>query len=200
LPTTYLFDRATNGFYPTRFAPFRACQTSFAMSACLRSLTTRPTRQASLRRRASMACSATPSAVAPLAAALLIAASPLVELRAAAAGLPPNTEAEKVLCDATCSAGLEQRAPLETSPSGLSWRDIVVGDGVVPEIGFQVVVDYVAMTDTLRIFDNSLERGKARAMRWHGSRAITPLLSRAHSSRTTSEWCRTPQTPPSSLA
>ena len=47
-----------------------------------------------------------------------------------------------------------------TLPSGLVYKEIVEGQGPSPIPGFQVVVNYVAMTPELRIFDNSLEKGK----------------------------------------
>ena len=34
------------------------------------------------------------------------------------------------------------------------------GAGPNPPLGYQIVVDYVAMTPDLRVFDNSLEKGK----------------------------------------
>ena len=45
---------------------------------------------------------------------------------------------------------------------------IKVGDGPNPEIGFQVVVDYIAMNEQGLIFDNSLEKGKPNDIRITG--------------------------------
>ena len=43
---------------------------------------------------------------------------------------------EKRLCDTACTADLE-KVELVTLPSGLQYKDIVVGSGATPEIGFQ---------------------------------------------------------------
>jgi peptidylprolyl isomerase len=55
-----------------------------------------------------------------------------------------------------------------TTPSGLKYKDIKVGDGVQPEPGFQVVVDYIAKNEQGFIFDNSLEKGKPNDVRVTG--------------------------------
>lgn len=54
---------------------------------------------------------------------------------AIAASLPPQDI--KVICDAECSAKLES-APEVSLPSGLKYREIAVGNGPTPPVGFQV--------------------------------------------------------------
>ena len=76
----------------------------------------------------------------------------------------PEEEDVKVLCDATCEKALESKE-MVTTKSGLQYKDIVEGDGVEPPVGFQVVVDYIAMDEKGRVFDNSLEKGKPNDIR-----------------------------------
>ncbi len=54
---------------------------------------------------------------------------------AVADSLPPQTN--KVLCDAECTAKLESVEAV-TLPSGLVYKDIAVGEGPNPPVGFQV--------------------------------------------------------------
>jgi hypothetical protein len=49
----------------------------------------------------------------------------------------PEEEVTKLICDAACETTIND-AELVTTQSGLQYRDIKVGDGVQPEIGFQV--------------------------------------------------------------
>uniref|UniRef100_A0A0F7CZ27 peptidylprolyl isomerase n=1 Tax=Erodium foetidum TaxID=337372 RepID=A0A0F7CZ27_9ROSI len=72
------------------------------------------------------------------------------------AGLPP--EEKPRLCDATCEKELEN-VPMVTTESGLQYKDIVVGSGPSPPVGFQVAANYVAMVPSGQIFDSSLEKG-----------------------------------------
>ena len=83
----------------------------------------------------------------------------------AANGLPD--EEVKVLCDAECVESLDS-IEMVTTPSGLQYKDIIVGDGEMPPIGFQVVADYVAMNEKGLIFDNSVEKGKPNDIRLTG--------------------------------
>uniref|UniRef100_A0A453RPV6 Uncharacterized protein n=1 Tax=Aegilops tauschii subsp. strangulata TaxID=200361 RepID=A0A453RPV6_AEGTS len=57
-------------------------------------------------------------------------------LDAVAGGLPP--EEKPKLCDAACEAELEN-LPMVTTESGLQYKDIKVGQGPSPPIGFQVL-------------------------------------------------------------
>ena len=82
---------------------------------------------------------------------------------ASADSLPDEVDV-KVLCDAACERALEE-TEMVTTKSGLRYKDIVVGDGVEPPVGFQVVVDYIAMDDKGRVFDNSLDKGKPNDIR-----------------------------------
>eukprot|EP00882_Tetradesmus_deserticola_P012940 GHRQ01013716.1.p1 GENE.GHRQ01013716.1~~GHRQ01013716.1.p1 ORF type:complete len:212 (+),score=96.74 GHRQ01013716.1:407-1042(+) len=67
-------------------------------------------------------------------------------------------EEGQVLCDASCVSKLDSM-PAVTTPSGLQYKDIVVGTGPQPIKGYQVVVNYIAMNSQGREFENSL--GKA---------------------------------------
>ena len=87
----------------------------------------------------------------------------LVSGRAMADSLPEEAET-KLLCDAACEKTLEGK-DFESTASGLRYKDVVVGAGEAPPVGFQVVVDYVAMDEKGRIFDNSLEKGKPNDVR-----------------------------------
>jgi peptidylprolyl isomerase len=80
--------------------------------------------------------------------------------------LPEETDV-KLICDSACEAALVD-AELVTTPSGLKYKDIKVGDGMQPEPGFQVVVDYIAKNEQGFIFDNSLEKGKPNDVRVTG--------------------------------
>ena len=79
----------------------------------------------------------------------------------------PEEEPTRLLCDASCEAALAD-VELVTTKSGLQYKDIVVGDGVQPEVGFQCVVDYIAKNEKGQIFDNSLEKGKPNDIRVTG--------------------------------
>ena len=96
--------------------------------------------------------------------ALSLALSP-TSAALAANGLPD--EELKVLCDAECVKSLDS-IEMVTTPSGLQYKDIIVGDGEMPPIGFQVVADYVAMNEKGLIFDNSVEKGKPNDIRLTG--------------------------------
>ncbi|GIL62800.1 hypothetical protein Vafri_16969, partial [Volvox africanus] len=91
---------------------------------------------------------------------------------ALAAALPPQDI--KVLCDAECSAALESVEAI-TLPSGLKYKDIILGSGPSPPVGFQVVANYVAMTPNLRVFDSSLEKGKPYDIRVGAGQVIKGL-------------------------
>ncbi|KAL8487336.1 hypothetical protein ACS0TY_023855 [Phlomoides rotata] len=73
-----------------------------------------------------------------------------------AAGLPP--EEKPKLCDDACEKELEN-VPIVTTQSGLQFKDIKVGAGPSPPVGFQVAANYVAMVPSGQIFDSSLEKG-----------------------------------------
>jgi len=98
-----------------------------------------------------------------IAATVAIATSPANAIQM---GLPEE-EVTKLICDAACETTIND-AELVTTQSGLQYRDIKVGDGVQPEIGFQVVVDYIAKNEQGLIFDNSLEKGKPNDIRITG--------------------------------
>jgi peptidylprolyl isomerase len=61
------------------------------------------------------------------------------------------------LCDDACVAKINDSPRVKTA-SGLEYVDVVVGTGPSPPVGYQVTVNYVAMTPALKIFDSSVER------------------------------------------
>ncbi|KAG9145086.1 hypothetical protein Leryth_008886 [Lithospermum erythrorhizon] len=75
---------------------------------------------------------------------------------AEAAGLPPEDKPR--LCDDECVKELEN-VPMVTTESGLQYKDIKIGSGPSPPVGFQVAANYVAMVPSGQIFDSSLEKG-----------------------------------------
>lgn len=111
--------------------------------------------------------------VAAFAAAAFIAGQPLP---VQAAGGNAMAVDYKLLCDAECAAKLESVEAV-TTPSGLQYKDIVVGSGPNPPIGFQVVVNYVAMTPApqLRVFDSSLDKGKPYDVRVGAGQVVKGL-------------------------
>uniref|UniRef100_A0A0E0LXH7 peptidylprolyl isomerase n=1 Tax=Oryza punctata TaxID=4537 RepID=A0A0E0LXH7_ORYPU len=91
---------------------------------------------------------------------------------ALAAGLPP--EEKPKLCDAACEMELEN-VPMVTTESGLQYKDIKVGEGPSPPIGFQVAANYVAMVPNGQIFDSSLEKGQPYIFRVGSGQVIKGL-------------------------
>ncbi|XP_078164775.1 FKBP-like peptidyl-prolyl cis-trans isomerase family protein isoform X2 [Carex rostrata] len=85
-----------------------------------------------------------------------ISAFNLLPFKANGAGLPPEDKPK--LCDESCEKELEN-IPMVTTESGLQYKDIIVGEGPSPPIGFQVAANYVAMVPSGQIFDSSLEKG-----------------------------------------
>lgn len=84
--------------------------------------------------------------------------------------VPPVTE----LCDASCLESLE-KLELVSLPSGLQYRDIVVGKGANPPVGFQVVCNYVALTPEGRVFDSSFEKKQTYDIRVGAGQVIPGL-------------------------
>ncbi|XP_062196639.1 peptidyl-prolyl cis-trans isomerase FKBP16-3, chloroplastic [Phragmites australis] len=89
-----------------------------------------------------------------------------------AAGLPP--EEKPKLCDAACESELEN-VPMVTTETGLQYKDIKVGEGPSPPIGFQVAANYVAMVPNGQIFDSSLEKGRPYIFRVGSGQVIKGL-------------------------
>lgn len=89
-----------------------------------------------------------------------------------AAGLPP--EERPKLCDNACEKELEN-VPMVTTESGLQYKDIKVGQGPSPPIGFQVAAHYVAMVPSGQIFDSSLEKGQPYIFRVGSGQVIKGL-------------------------
>lgn len=117
-----------------------------------------------------------PTRRALLAAASAVAAA-LALAPARATSLPDDNKPPPSLCDAACGAELDKDPSARTTtPSGLQYRDIVVGTGPQPVIGFQVVCDYIAMTPKGKVFANSLEKGTPYDVRV-GSGQIIPGLN-----------------------
>ncbi|XP_065865510.1 peptidyl-prolyl cis-trans isomerase FKBP16-3, chloroplastic [Euphorbia lathyris] len=88
------------------------------------------------------------------------------------AGLPP--EEKPRLCDDICEKELEN-VPMVTTESGLQYKDIKVGRGPSPPIGFQVAANYVAMVPSGQIFDSSLEKGQIYIFRVGSGQVIKGL-------------------------
>ncbi|XP_021907072.1 peptidyl-prolyl cis-trans isomerase FKBP16-3, chloroplastic isoform X2 [Carica papaya] len=88
------------------------------------------------------------------------------------AGLPP--EEKPKLCDDTCEKELEN-VPMVTTESGLQYKDIKVGGGPSPPVGFQVAANYVAMVPSGQIFDSSLEKGQLYIFRVGSGQVIKGL-------------------------
>ncbi|XP_060184577.1 peptidyl-prolyl cis-trans isomerase FKBP16-3, chloroplastic isoform X1 [Lycium barbarum] len=91
---------------------------------------------------------------------------------AEAAGLPP--EEKPKLCDAECEKELEN-VPMVTTESGLQYKDIKVGRGPSPPVGFQVAANYVAMVPSGQIFDSSLEKGRPYIFRVGADQVVKGL-------------------------
>ncbi|KAL7085874.1 hypothetical protein ACP275_14G304500 [Erythranthe tilingii] len=91
---------------------------------------------------------------------------------AEAAGLPP--EEKPKLCDDSCEKELEN-VPMITTESGLQYKDIKVGGGPSPPVGFQVAANYVAMVPSGQIFDSSLEKGQIYIFRVGSGQVIKGL-------------------------
>ncbi|KAL9377487.1 hypothetical protein Peur_028822 [Populus x canadensis] len=91
---------------------------------------------------------------------------------AKAAGLPPEDKPR--LCDENCEKELEN-VPIVTTESGLQFKDIKVGQGPSPPVGFQVAANYVAMVPSGQIFDSSLEKGQLYIFRVGSDQVIKGL-------------------------
>jgi peptidylprolyl isomerase len=143
---------------PTSALPARAARASARRSAVVaRAGASEPRRAES--RRESLAKGAALAAFAAMVQTTNVGA-------ALADRLPEETDV-KLICDSACEAALVDVETV-TTPSGLKYKDIKVGDGVQPEPGFQVVVDYIAKNEQGFIFDNSLEKGKPNDVRVTG--------------------------------
>ncbi|KAJ8774788.1 hypothetical protein K2173_017234 [Erythroxylum novogranatense] len=93
-------------------------------------------------------------------------------LNAGGAGLPPEEKAK--LCDETCEKELEN-VPMVTTETGLQYKDIKVGVGPSPPVGFQVAANYVAMVPSGQIFDSSLEKRQIYIFRVGSGQVIKGL-------------------------
>ncbi|XP_057490913.1 peptidyl-prolyl cis-trans isomerase FKBP16-3, chloroplastic [Actinidia eriantha] len=91
---------------------------------------------------------------------------------AGGAGLPPEDKPK--LCNDACEKELEN-VPMVTTESGLQYKDIKVGVGPSPPIGFQVAANYVAMVPSGQIFDSSLEKGQLYIFRVGSGQVIKGL-------------------------
>ncbi|ERN20346.1 peptidyl-prolyl cis-trans isomerase FKBP16-3, chloroplastic [Amborella trichopoda] len=88
------------------------------------------------------------------------------------AALPP--EQKPRLCDEACEKELEN-VPMVTTESGLQYKDIKIGNGPNPPVGFQVAANYVAMVSSGQIFDSSLEKGQPYIFRVGSGQVIKGL-------------------------
>ncbi|XP_020087760.1 peptidyl-prolyl cis-trans isomerase FKBP16-3, chloroplastic [Ananas comosus] len=87
-------------------------------------------------------------------------------------GLPPVEKPR--LCDDACEKELEN-VPMVTTETGLQYKDIKVGEGPSPPVGFQVAANYVAMLPSGQIFDSSLEKGQPYIFRVGSGQVIKGL-------------------------
>jgi peptidylprolyl isomerase len=85
----------------------------------------------------------------------------------------PQTEPAK-LCDVDCEKELENM-PTTTTASGLQYKEIEVGKGPTPPVGFQVAAHYVAMVPSGKVFDSSLDKGVPYMFRVGASQVIKGL-------------------------
>ncbi|KAB2600274.1 peptidyl-prolyl cis-trans isomerase FKBP16-3 [Pyrus ussuriensis x Pyrus communis] len=94
---------------------------------------------------------------------LLFGVSSLVTgtFEAEGAGLP--REEKPRLCDNSCEKELE------------NYKDIKVGQGPSPPVGFQIAANYVAMVPSGQIFDSSLEKGQVHIFRVGSGQVIKGL-------------------------
>ncbi|GFP96319.1 peptidyl-prolyl cis-trans isomerase fkbp16-3 chloroplastic [Phtheirospermum japonicum] len=76
--------------------------------------------------------------------------------------------------DDACEKELEN-VPMVTTESGLQYKDIKVGSGPSPPVGFQVAANYVAMVPSGQIFDSSLEKGQFYIFRVGAGQVIKGL-------------------------
>lgn len=96
-----------------------------------------------------------------IAAAAAAAAAVVVSTQPAAAISLPD-QGVKLLCDASCEVELSSVKAV-TTPSGLAYKDVIVGEGATPIPGDQVTVNVVGSIDLKdgqgkRVFENSLDR------------------------------------------
>ncbi|XP_076943079.1 peptidyl-prolyl cis-trans isomerase FKBP16-3, chloroplastic-like isoform X2 [Bidens hawaiensis] len=91
---------------------------------------------------------------------------------AESAGLPPQ-EIPK-LCDESCEKELEN-IPMVTTESGLQYKDIKVGSGPSPPVGYQVAANYVAMVPSGQVFDSSLEKRQVYIFRVGSGQVVKGL-------------------------
>ncbi|GER34148.1 peptidyl-prolyl cis-trans isomerase [Striga asiatica] len=68
-----------------------------------------------------------------------------------------------------------EAVPMVTTESGLQYKDINVGNGPSPPVGFQVAANYVAMVPSGQIFDSSLEKGQLYIFRVGSGQVIKGL-------------------------
>jgi hypothetical protein len=90
--------------------------------------------------------------------------APLAARAAEKAPKAPAGPITSTLCDAACAERINGTGKV-TLPSGLEYQDIVAGRGASPVTGYQVTVNYVAMTPDGRVFDDSLAKGAAYDIR-----------------------------------
>ena len=139
------------------------------------------------------------ASLAIIAATVAIATSPASAIQM---GLPEE-EVTKLICDAACETTIND-AELVTTQSGLQYRDIKVGDGVQPEVGFQgkfilILIWAIGLTSCFVYSRRRLHREKrARTGEFlfiSGIRAIgmTPCLCNVNRSSTT-PWKRESRT------
>eukprot|EP00471_Norrisiella_sphaerica_P000794 CAMPEP_0184487776 /NCGR_PEP_ID=MMETSP0113_2-20130426/10329_1 /TAXON_ID=91329 /ORGANISM="Norrisiella sphaerica, Strain BC52" /LENGTH=176 /DNA_ID=CAMNT_0026870181 /DNA_START=218 /DNA_END=748 /DNA_ORIENTATION=+ len=81
------------------------------------------------------------------------------------------------ICDDACESSLSN-IPLQSTPSGLQFRDVKVGEGSPPPKAFDVVVHYTLKVDTpngIKTFFSSLDGGRPLDVRVGGGTVIPGL-------------------------
>lgn len=65
--------------------------------------------------------------------------------------------------------------PMVTTESGLQYKDIKVGSGPTPPVGYQVAANYVAMVPSGQVFDSSLEKRQVYIFRVGSGQVVKGL-------------------------
>ncbi|OEL37501.1 Peptidyl-prolyl cis-trans isomerase FKBP16-3, chloroplastic [Dichanthelium oligosanthes] len=82
---------------------------------------------------------------------------------------------ENMKRNAKCELPNAIQVPMVTTESGLQYKDIKVGEGPSPPVGFQVAANCVAMVPNGQIFDSSLEKGQPYIFRVGAGQVIPGL-------------------------
>ncbi|CAN1197261.1 Peptidyl-prolyl cis-trans isomerase FKBP16-3, chloroplastic [Linum perenne] len=156
---THPHPPSTTPLFASRRVIPRCCSTSELRGSCRRGLRTKTNAPATRR---------------DVIGAIILGGSSIAikPFDARGAGLPPEDKPK--LCDETCVKELEN-VPMVNTESGLQYKDIKVGEGPSPPVGFQVAANCVAMVPSGQIFDSSLEKGQPYIFRVGSGQVIKGL-------------------------